>query len=90
MWTDFYLKAPSQQAFDTAFIPCLNNLDITIDIVGILWTQGTMDAEGNVLTPPTPLEGYCVNLRMPAGHTLPDELTAFNIPAPNYPRRIFL
>ncbi len=33
-----------------------------LDPVGVLYLPGTVDAEGNELTPPTALEGWHVNL----------------------------
>lgn len=58
-----------------------------IDVLGILYTGGEWDAEGNVVVPPTQLDGWHVNVR-----ALPDEnitlITEFAI-IPTIPRRVW-
>jgi hypothetical protein len=35
-----------------------------IDVIGVIYTGGEWDAEGKVITQPTSLEGYHVNVRV--------------------------
>ena len=49
-----------------------------LDIIGEVMLPGTYDADGNELTPPTPLPGFYVNLAIPG--PLPRTLTPFRVP----------
>jgi hypothetical protein len=50
-----------------------------IDVVGILYRNDTFE----------PLEGFHVNLRLPEGVDLPQELAVFVLPTPQMPKRVF-
>ncbi len=98
MWTDYYLKAPSPEAFQAALpldwvddsrMPILGGSTYAMDIVGSLTTGGAWDAAGNVLIQPTILEGYHVNLRLREDTNLPDSLEAFLLAPPAFPKRVF-
>ena len=54
-----------------------------IDILGTLYTPGTYDSEGEVITPAVALPGYHVNTPSPV-----PEWAAFEV-TPNAPRRVF-
>lgn len=58
-----------------------------IDTLGIMYTTGEWDAEGNVIVEPVPYDGWHVNVR-----ALPDEdispLVAFKV-EPVVPRRVW-
>jgi len=49
-----------------------------LDIIGEVMLPGTYDADGNELTPPTPLPGFYVNLAIPG--PLPRTLAPFRGP----------
>ena len=49
-----------------------------LDIIGEVMLPGTYDADGNELTPPTPLPGFYVNLAIPG--PLPRTLAPFRVP----------
>lgn len=59
-----------------------------LDVVGQVVLPGTYDDEGVELTPPTPLPGWHVNLRILDGSELPDELAPYVI-YPEVPIRVF-
>jgi hypothetical protein len=48
-----------------------------LDIIGTATVPGTYDADGNELTPPTPLPGFYVNLALPTA--LPRTLAPFRV-----------
>lgn len=67
---------------------------IAIDEVGVLYNNdGVYDEEGNVITPPTQIEGYHFNYRTVYGNKppipLPVELESY-IVTPETPQRTFL
>ena len=54
-----------------------------IDVIGTIYTAGTYDEEGNVITPPEPIPGYHVNSL--------EQIKDCNeyLIIPEHPRRIF-
>lgn len=77
----------------------LNTLEIvqqtntfSIDEVGEIYKGGTYDEEGNVIEPPTKLEGYHYNYRVNYGNQpeipLPVELEPYLV-TPKKPKRTF-
>ena len=56
---------------------------ITLDIIGTIYTPGEFDAEGNVITEPTALPGYHVNVSR-----LTPEIEPFAV-TPTLPYRVF-
>jgi hypothetical protein len=59
--------------------------DYSMDIVGVIYNDdGVYNDEGEVITPPTPIDGWHVNFK----GTLPDGWDA-NLVTPNTPYRIF-
>jgi hypothetical protein len=97
MWTDLFMKAPNEAAFIAALPADLKDAETPItftshtamDVVGILYTNGTYSPEGAVLALPVAIPGWHVNMRVRAGFVLPAELLAFVMPVPNFPKRIF-
>lgn len=94
-YTDYYLKAPTQEAFEAA-CPWMGEDGVITDshnhamsIVGILSYGGEYDREGNETKAPTVVEGYHVNLRLRDGVALPESLVPFVVSRPLYPKRIF-
>lgn len=102
MYTDLYLKFTNEaqansllysdipSAFDaegnpTEFTKQANFMNI--DVLGVLYEGGEWDEEGNVVTEPTQLEGWHVNIRV-----LPNEdataLEEFAV-VPTIPRRVW-
>lgn len=80
-WTDYYLKAPSKEAFDDA-LPDGWAYDYgshteALDVVGVIY-----DEEGN------PRDGYHANLRL-RGVEVPESLKPFLIDAPLNPKRVW-
>jgi hypothetical protein len=57
----------------------------SLDPIGTIYTGGTYDAEGNVITAPTPISGYHVN----AIGIAPDAWDEFLVVV-NSPARVFL
>lgn len=58
-----------------------------IDTIGIIYTGGEWDAEGNVVTEPTPIPGFHVNVRVVAGEDA-EPLKAYEV-AVNTPMRVW-
>ena len=60
--------------------------DWAIDVVGVIYNDdGVYSDEGEVITPPTPMDGWHVNYK---AATLPSELEAYEV-TPNSPHRKF-
>ena len=58
-----------------------------IDTIGIIYEGGEWDAEGNVVTEPTPLDGWHVNVRL-VGDEDGTPLAPFEV-TPTLPRRVW-
>ena len=60
--------------------------DWAIDVVGVIYNDdGVYSDEGEVITPPTPMDGWHVNYK---AATLPSDLEAYVV-TPNSPHRKF-
>jgi hypothetical protein len=60
--------------------------DWAIDVVGVIYNDdGVYSDDGEVITPPTPMDGWHVNYK---AATLPSELEAYVV-TPNSPHRKF-
>lgn len=68
---DFYLKFKSQTEAESILYTTVQEEDSTvlqpkyqnISVIGTIYTGGEYDEEGNVITEPTELPGYHVNIR---------------------------
>lgn len=96
MWTDVYVKAADKAAFEAVCpwmgedgLPVTEGPDFSMKVVGPLVYGGVWDAEGNVVTAPTVVAGWHVNLRLRDGVEVPPALLAFVIAAPAYPKVVF-
>ena len=58
-----------------------------IDTIGVMYTGGEWDAEGNVVTPPTELAGWHVNVRL-VGDESDETLLPFVV-TPLTPQRVW-
>lgn len=59
-----------------------------IDVIGEITLPGTYDADGNELSPPTPLSGWHVNFRILNGSDLPADLQQYVV-TPANPVRVW-
>jgi hypothetical protein len=97
MWNDRFIKAPSETDFIAALpadwldngAPILFSEDVAMDVLGTIYSGGTFDVQGNVLTPPTAIAGWHVNMRVRDGTVLPVALAAFEVAEPAFPKRVF-
>ena len=84
-----FLRFPNKATFLAAVAPYTDdegNVSLAnLDVIGTIYEGGEYDDEGNVVTPPTALPGYHVNL---AGE-VPHELKSFVIKPPRSPVRVF-
>lgn len=75
MYEDFYLRAPTQEAFDAVF-KSDDWPGVFADPIGTIYrADGSSEA------------GYHVNIRSSVG--LPDTLLPFQIPEPQFPKRVW-
>lgn len=82
-----FLRFPTEQAFTDATATHRDedgNLTISLDVIGLIFEGGEYDDEGNVITPPTQLEGYHVN-----AVEIPEDWQEYVIDRPKNPHRIF-
>lgn len=82
MWTDYYLKFPSYEAYYTAMPENLQHQASethATDTIGTLYHHQTYE----------PLPGFHVNLRLTETTPLPTVLEPYNLPKPALPKRVF-
>ena len=84
-----FLRFPDEQTYLDTVAPYMNdegNITLpNIDVIGLIYEGGEYDDEGNAITPPTPVEGYHVNV---LEHLT--EFEKFTIAVPSHPHRVFL
>jgi len=92
MYTDYFLKAPSKEAFDAAnpWGDVTESHNYVLDIVGVIVScDAQFDVEGNLTVPPTVVPGWHVNLRLRNTMILPASLEPFVMPTPAFPKQRF-
>ncbi|MBI9113141.1 hypothetical protein [Maridesulfovibrio ferrireducens] len=94
MYTDHYLKFASEDELKTVYaLPTEDSEGVTypycsIDVVGrIVSIPAEIDEDDNIITEAVYCDGWHVNVRCLGD--LPDELTPFEIEAPNTPARVW-
>lgn len=90
-YTDYYLKFASKEEYESAMPEELKSpagQNHAVDVIGIIYHDGTYDENGETISPPTPIDGYHVNLRM-VNAPLPESLVAYTIEAPSTPKRVW-
>ena len=102
MYTDLYLKFTDEaQAQSVLYTEVPTKWDedgnvteteprpnyANIDTIGIIYTGGEWDAEGNVITEPAPLDGWHINIRLVNGEDA-DSLAPYEV-AVNSPLRVW-
>lgn len=83
-----FLRFPDEATFLAAAAPYTDEEGINIpnlDVIGTIYEGGEWDAEGNVITPPTQLPGYHVNML----GNVPSEFEPYVIERPENPYRVF-
>lgn len=84
-----FLRFPNKAAFlaaAAAYTDDEGNVSLAnLDVIGTIYEGGEYDDEGNVVTPPTQLPGYHVNMLGP----VPAEFRPFVIKPPRSPMRVF-
>lgn len=83
-----YTEVPTkwdEEGEPTAWEPKPNYANI--DVIGIIYTGGEWDAEGNVVTEPVALDGWHVNVRVVEGEDA-EALEAYAV-TPTTPRRVW-
>lgn len=83
-----FLRFPNEATFlaAAASYTVEGNINIpNLDIIGTIYEGGEWDEEGNVITPPTQLPGYHVNMIGPT----PEGFRPFVIRRPKKPYRVF-
>lgn len=84
-----FLKFPNEATFLASAAPYTDsevNINLpNLDVIGVIYEGGEYDAEGNVITPPTQIPGYHVNMIGPT----PEEFRPFVIRRPKKPYRVF-
>ncbi len=104
---DYYLKGPDRDATRAALLAAGLTVEyadedgeprrvpaqgVNLSTVGVISTGGEWDAEGNVITPPTELPGWHVNLRLsqPLTDAQQEALAGMVIaPSPETPYRVW-
>lgn len=89
-YMNVYLRFPDKATcdgllFDEDGIATHSNMDI----IGIIYTGGTYDSEGNVITPPVASPGYHCNLRLHINEALAASLEVYSIETPLYRKHMF-
>lgn len=99
---DLYLKFPDQNTADELLydqVPTQFNSDgdpisyeprpkyMNTNTLGIIYEGGSWDSEGNEITPPKPLSGWHVNIRLMSGEDA-SLLVPYQV-FPTVPRRVW-
>ncbi len=84
-WSSYALKFGNEAEFLAAVLPG-DPAVCAVDVIGTLFHAGTYDEEGVELTPPVPVPGYHVNLRLKV--ELPEALAPFVV-EPALPKRVW-
>lgn len=82
MWTDYYLKFPSYEAYYGTMPQDLQTMASehhATDTLGTLYHHETYE----------PMQGFHVNLRLSETTPLPAELLPYVLPRPVHPKRVF-
>ncbi len=93
IYNDKYLTFPDKATQETFYKPDEENPvnlfpQLFWDIIGTIYEPGTYDEEGNELTPPTPLDGWHVNVSYHFLKDWPTELDPYIIEPPATPYRV--
>lgn len=86
--TTIFLRFPNEATFlaAAASYTVEGNINIpNLDIIGVIYEGGEWDSEGNVITPPTQIPGYHVNML----GDVPPEFQPYVIERPDHPYREF-
>lgn len=87
MWTDYYLRAPTQATFEDSIPPDGFRVGMAMDVVGDLSTPAWTDPDTGDMHAARTVAGWHVNVRC-AG-VLPTVLEAFVIAEPVAPKRVW-
>ena len=106
MFHDYYLRGPDRDTTRAALLAAGLTVEYTEDgepvrmpaegvnlsTIGTIYEGGTWDADGNVITPPTAVPGWHVNLRLERPLTAGEAATLGSIvvaPEPGTPYRVW-